>query len=175
MAMAPISNRIAAGGGGIGLKRVMREYLDVSNNPIAGCSVFVGADDARCWKVVMTDLPEPYVGGSWLLTVNFPSSYPFSPPNIRFVTPVYHCNISMDGLICLDVLKSSWSPAQSISKALTAIRCLLVNPNADDPLDSYKGQLFRDNRVAFFTEATRHTMTVARDDIGSLTAKYNLA
>jgi hypothetical protein len=31
--------------------------------------------------------------------------YPFEPPKVRFVTPVYHPNIDERGRICLDTLK----------------------------------------------------------------------
>ncbi len=58
----------------------------------------------------------PYQGGVFFLTIHFPSDYPFKPPKIAFTTRIYHPNINSNGSICLDILRSQWSPALTISK-----------------------------------------------------------
>jgi ubiquitin-protein ligase len=65
--------------------------------------------------------PSSYEGGTFLLDVTFPATYPFSPPKIRFRTPIYHCNIDKSGNICLDILKQAWSPALTIGKVLLSV------------------------------------------------------
>ena len=159
------------------VRRIMREYADIMNAPeqVPGCSVFVSEGNYSGWKAVLSDLPFPYEGGVWLLTLDFPHDYPFKPPRVRFSTPVYHCNISNDGHICLDVLKDTWSPALSARSILTSIRTLMQHCNADDPLDAFKGQLCRDDRPTYEREARKHTSTHASASFEEICARHGLS
>ncbi|RXM36360.1 Ubiquitin-conjugating enzyme E2 D4 [Acipenser ruthenus] len=58
----------------------------------------------------------PYQGGVFFLTIHFPTDYPFKPPKVAFTTKIYHPNINSNGSICLDILRSQWSPALTVSK-----------------------------------------------------------
>ena len=160
------------------VKRILKEYTELSKSPVEGWSVFISAENTSSWKAVLSGLPAPYVGGTWLLTVDFPRNYPFQPPKIKFVTPIYHCNISVDGAICLDMLISTWSPALSISTAFTAIKQLLIEPDALNPLDAFKGALYRDYIMqgvpTYLEEASAATLSKAGESFASLAAKYNL-
>ena len=71
----------------------------------------------------------PYEGGVFYLDIQFPSDYPFKPPKVTFSTRIYHCNITSQGAICLDILKDNWSPALSVSKVLLSVSSLLTDPN----------------------------------------------
>ena len=60
--------------------------------------------------------------------------YPFVPPKMRFITKVWHPNISSaNGAICLDILKDQWTPALTLKTALLSLQALLSSPAPDDP------------------------------------------
>ena len=172
---AEVASGAAGGGPPPAVRRALKEYAAVSREPPEGWQVFVGAEDVLQWKAVLSGLPAPYDEGTWLLTVAFPTNYPFSAPRVRFVTPTYHCNVSADGMICLDRLQGAWSPATTIRDLLAAIRALLLAPDAMNPLDAYKATLYRDDRAQYEREAARHTRAHAGQAIDALAPKYKLA
>uniref|UniRef100_A0A8C6LJ00 Ubiquitin conjugating enzyme E2 D2 n=1 Tax=Nothobranchius furzeri TaxID=105023 RepID=A0A8C6LJ00_NOTFU len=111
------------------------ELNDLARDPPAQCSAGPVGDDMFHWQAtIMGPSDSPYQGGVFFLTIHFPTDYPFKPPKVAFTTRIYHPNINSNGSICLDILRSQWSPALTISKVLLSICSLLCDPNPDDPL-----------------------------------------
>ena len=102
-----------------------------------------------------------YEGGVFKLKITFPGHYPYKPPHVRFVTQIYHCNISSSGSICLDLLKKEWSPVITIQKLLISIISLLDDPCADDPLSPQVARLYLRNREEHDANARRWTRMYA--------------
>ncbi|KAG5522901.1 hypothetical protein RHGRI_034897 [Rhododendron griersonianum] len=75
-----------------------------------------------------------YDGGSWKVRVKFPKDYPYSPPSLAFVDPIFHPNISQSGGICVDLLGWRWDAGYDLLKVFEEILpSLLVQPNAASP------------------------------------------
>jgi len=139
-------------------KRITRELIDIKKDPITNCDAYpLDDNDIYHWEgLIIGPSDSPYEKGIFKLKIEFPNDYPFKPPKIKFITPVYHPNINSNGSICLDILKDNWSPALNIGRILLSIMSLLTDPNPDDPLDSeiaslYKNNLPEFNRIALET------------------------
>ena len=95
--------------------------------------------------------------------------YPFEPPKLRFLTPIYHPNIDNAGRICHDALKmppaGAWNPAHNVSNLLTTIRFLIAEPNADDGLMPDITQLYTTDRPTFISIAKQHTLKHATSSV----------
>jgi len=132
------------------LMRINKELEDLGRDPPAQCSAGPVGEDLFHWQATIMGPPDsPYQGGVFFLTIHFPTDYPFKPPKVAFTTRIYHPNINSNGSICLDILRSQWSPALTISKVLLSICSLLCDPNPDDPLVPEIARIFKTDRTEY--------------------------
>lgn len=144
------------------LKRIKKELTDISADPPVNCSAGPVGDDLFNWQAtLMAPDDSPYHGGVFNLSIKFPSDYPFKPPKLNFKTKIYHPNISPNGAICLDILKTNWSPALTISKVLLSLLSLFTDPNPDDPLVAEAADLYRKDIDAYNAKAKEWTLRYA--------------
>jgi ubiquitin-conjugating enzyme E2 D/E len=129
-------------------KRLQREIKELTNNPVINCSAGpIDENNLKLWKGTIFGAEDtPYYGGIFEVTILFSDEYPYKPPRIKFITPIYHCNINSKGEICLDILKNEWSPSYTIGKLLLSICSLLSEPNTNDPLVPEIAELYLKNK-----------------------------
>ncbi|CAF0874982.1 unnamed protein product [Didymodactylos carnosus] len=144
------------------LKRISKELQDLKVDPPTNCSAGPVKDDMFHWQAtIMGPGESPFQGGVFFLSIHFPTDYPFKPPKITFTTKIYHPNINSNGAICLDILRSNWSPALTISKVLLSICSLLNDPNPDDPLVPDIARTYKTDRDSYNQQAKMWTQKYA--------------
>lgn len=98
---------------------------------------FTGPDDT-CWE-----------GGLFRLSLKFSGDYPNHPPEVRFLSAMFHPNVYADGRICMDILKSHWSPSTDVLSLVLSIQSLLADPNLDSPANQEAAEMLRSNRTSY--------------------------
>merc|ERR1719463_443241 len=139
----------SSGGSAASIKRVMMELNQVASGSEKiwmhsgeGIHVFPSPDAINFWRVLIEGpVGTPFEGGVFALNAIMHSDYPFKPPQISFETPIYHCNVSDSGKICLDILQDRWNPGLSVPKCLEAIRIMLKQPDTDNSLRQWIAEL----------------------------------
>lgn len=117
-------------------QRILKETQKLATDPIVGIYAEPEKENPRYFNVMIAGPKDsPYEGGLFKLQLYLPEEYPMVPPKVLFMTKIYHPNIDFLGRICLDILKTNWSPALQIRSVLLSIQCLLSEPNTADPLN----------------------------------------
>ena len=139
-------------------KRILQELSYYQTNRHPAFEVFPGEEHIDFWRIIMEG-PEdtPYEKGIFELFIEFTNEYPAKPPNIRFITPIYHCNINSSGRICHTILDRFYAPGVRVGEIFNHVYGLLSSPEKEDPLDSVKANLLHFDKETYLQEAKRNT------------------
>ena len=69
-----------------------------------------------------------FFGITLKLNFSFPRDYPFRPPFIYFNPPIFHPNITPEGIFNLYSKPDNWTPAHKIEHMVINIYSILSNP-----------------------------------------------
>ena len=182
------------------MARLARELRDTQNNEELGASVGLeNDDDLFLWNVTFEG-PEDslyevskcprwqndcageslmnnfqlFQGGYFKTQLRFPQDYPNSPPEMRFVCPMWHPNskyrlpvlahallsiVYEDGKVCISILhapgedamsgetaEERWRPILSVEAILLSVISMMNDPNIHSPANIDASVQYRDNR-----------------------------
>ncbi|CAF5105590.1 unnamed protein product [Rotaria sp. Silwood1] len=83
-------------------------------------------------------------------------SFPFDPPEVRFLTRIYHPNIASDGKFCYQLLNnaSKWTKGTTLAAAVQTVVKYVDNPDADYAVNYEIGKEYMENRPEFNRKAS---------------------
>ncbi|EKG16182.1 Ubiquitin-conjugating enzyme E2 [Macrophomina phaseolina MS6] len=131
------------------------------------------------WDVALIVLnPDSiYYGGYFKAKMTFPKNYPFSPPDFKFMRPLWHPNVYPDGRLCISILhppgedemsgelaSERWSPAQRVESVLLSILSLLDDAEPSSPANVDAGVMLRKD-PAKYKELVKRDLDISKQDI----------
>jgi len=131
------------------------------------------------WSVALIVLnPDSlYYGGYFKARLSFPKNYPYSPPDFKFVRPLYHPNIYPDGRLCISILHQPgddemsgesaaerWSPVQRVETVLISVLSLLDDAEVSSPANVDAGVMLRNN-PSQYKEMVKKDLETSKQDI----------
>lgn len=119
------------------------------------------------WQASITGpVGSPYEGGSFYLYLKVPFTYPFDPPEVRFLTRIFHPNVSRHGDIGIDSIQQhNWVSGLTIPKVLISIQSLLTDPYTDVCMEPEIGRMYVERRKLFDSIAINWTWKYAMWDV----------
>ena len=144
-------------------KELLKQQLkDLSKNSDLPFNVgLIDENDFYKWSVLFTGPQDTlYEGGFFKAILTFPEDFPQNPPEMRFITEMFHPNIYKDGKVCISILHSPgvdafntqekaeerWRPSLGVEQILLSVISILNDPICDSPANVDAAVMFRNNR-----------------------------
>ncbi|KAH3732350.1 ubiquitin-conjugating enzyme E2 [Pelomyxa schiedti] len=143
------------------VRRILSELAGIQRHAHPDYQVFPCLEDVGFWRVIMRGpSSSPYSRGCWLLYASFPVDYPLCSPEVRFVTPIVHCNINPYGRVCHSIFGRNWTSDTTMAMVLDCVYGLLLFPETQDPLDSTLAHQFFADKTAYEQSIQNHILSV---------------
>jgi ubiquitin-protein ligase len=147
----------------------MSELARLKAQPHPSVDVYPCADRLDFWNVVVVG-PQGslYERGAFLLGMDFPSDYPSSPPNLRFMTPIRHANVNRHGKVCHQILEGDYGTDVTCRAILDQVYGLLMFPDIENATDSNLAALFHSHPEQYrqaIEDSVRGAARASRDEL----------
>ncbi|XP_022105151.1 probable ubiquitin-conjugating enzyme E2 7 [Acanthaster planci] len=134
-------------------------------------------DDIFKWEVMIFGPTNTfYEGGFFKAELVFPQNFPSSPPKMKFVSEIWHPNISKEGEVCISILhepgddkwgyeqaSERWRPVHTVESILISVISMLSSPNDESPANVDAAKEWRTEYNTTFKRNVRKCVTKSQE------------
>ena len=125
--------------------RLIADIKEIVHHPLTAEGIYYAHDEDDMLKGYCLIIGPPdtiYTDGNFFFSWKFPYNYPFSPPELKFLTSDgttrFHPNLYRNGKVCLSLLNTwkgeQWTSCQTIRSVLLTLLTLFHNePLLNEP------------------------------------------
>mmetsp|Transcript_1399 Transcript_1399/g.1905 ORF Transcript_1399/g.1905 Transcript_1399/m.1905 type:complete len:168 (+) Transcript_1399:222-725(+) len=157
-----------------------RQLHELNRNPPEGVSVgLVDDDNIFQWDLMIVGPPDTlYEGGFFKARLDFPSDFPNMPPEMTFVSEMWHPNVYDDGRVCISILHppgedkyndqesadERWRPIIGIETIIISVISMLSDPNDESPANIDAAVMWR-NDIRAFKRRVRQVIRKSQEEM----------
>lgn len=132
-------------------RRLLKDLRDLKNTKNRMVFASPLEDDILTWcAIVIGPKDTPFEDATFSMSLSFEETYPTTPPNVKFISQVYHPNIYTNGDICLDILTNRWSPNYNVTTVLMSVQSMFNDPNVKSPANLEAANVFENDKKTYY-------------------------
>ena len=119
------------------IRRIVKDIKIIEKNNLTEQGIYCSWDESNLYNVkilIVGNHNTPYEKCFFTFDINFPTTYPFDPPKVEFLTKYrnfrFHPNLYSNGKVCLSVLNTwhgpKWSPCNNLQTVLIILKSLFT-------------------------------------------------
>jgi ubiquitin-conjugating enzyme E2 S len=100
------------------VQKVTKELMSLHKKPLEGITVDEVTDVSKITASIEGPIETPFENGVFHVILELGDDFPNKPPTGKFLTKIFHPNVSKTGEICVNTLKKDWESTLGISHVL---------------------------------------------------------
>uniref|UniRef100_A0AC34QXI1 UBC core domain-containing protein n=1 Tax=Panagrolaimus sp. JU765 TaxID=591449 RepID=A0AC34QXI1_9BILA len=125
-------------------------YFQLNESDLVSYKLISVEKENRLWTVLFMPNNPPYNAGAFRMIVELPNEFPYKPPQMHFVTRIYHPNVDEQGKVDVPICSNEfWKPAIRMPNVCDAVIDLLDRPNPHHALRKDVGEQMLKDREKF--------------------------
>lgn len=151
-------------------KLLIKEVQEMEQTLPATCQVTF-SDPHRLHEFTLLIMPDEgyWASGRFFFQIYIPEDYNMAPPKVKCLTKLWHPNISVEGDVCLSILRQNsidgmgWAPTRKLKDVVWGLNSLFTDLlNFDDPLNRDAAELFLKDKKSFCSKVKYYVMRYAK-------------